>query len=169
MSGRKIILPLILAGQAIYPSLKNTSKLSLFSILHLTLNLIWHILSVDGKFRSAKIKRSDFLHLALENACRFMILQKTATLNFCAPCRIFKHFPSTDYRLSVQMDKQIKSQMRILAVALIFGGESMRKAIESQMTIGEVSIADIGFDLRSRDEIPKVLIGLQEIYCNRPV
>ncbi len=59
--------------------------------------------------------------------------------------------------------------MRNLAIALIFGGKSMRKVIESQMTIGEVSIADIEFDLRSRDEIPKVLIGLQAIYCNRPV
>ena len=45
----------------------------------------------------------------------------------------------------------------------------MRKVIESQMTIGEVSIADIEFDLRSRDEIPKLLIGLQEIYCDLPV
>ena len=45
----------------------------------------------------------------------------------------------------------------------------MRKVIEPQMTIGEVSIADIEFDLRSRDEIPKLLIGLQEIYCDPPV
>ncbi len=45
----------------------------------------------------------------------------------------------------------------------------MRKVIEPQMKIGEVSIADIQFDLRSRDEIPKVLIGLQEIYCDRTV
>jgi len=45
----------------------------------------------------------------------------------------------------------------------------MRKVIEPQMTIGEISIADIELDLRSRDEIPKVLIGLQEIYCCRPV
>ncbi len=45
----------------------------------------------------------------------------------------------------------------------------MRKVIEPQMEIGEVSIADIQFDLRSRDEVPKLLIGLQEIYCDRPV
>ncbi len=56
-----------------------------------------------------------------------------------------------------------------LAIALIFGGENMRKVIESQMTIGEISIADIEFDLRSRDEIPKLLIGLQAIYCDPPV
>ncbi len=43
----------------------------------------------------------------------------------------------------------------------------MRKVMEPQMTIGEVSIPDIEFDLRSRDEIPKVLIGLQELYCDR--
>ncbi len=48
-----------------------------------------------------------------------------------------------------------------------FGGEKMRKVIEPQMKIGEISIADIQIDLRSRDEIPKVLIGLQELYCDR--
>lgn len=37
------------------------------------------------------------------------------------------------------------------------------------MKIGEVSIADIKFDLRSRDEIPKLLCGLQGIYCNREI
>jgi len=36
----------------------------------------------------------------------------------------------------------------------------MRKILEPQMTIGEVSIADIEFDLKLRDEIPKLLIGL---------
>jgi len=35
------------------------------------------------------------------------------------------------------------------------------------MEIGEISIADIQISLRSRDEIPKVLIGLQELYCDR--
>ena len=43
----------------------------------------------------------------------------------------------------------------------------MRKVIEEQMKIGEVSIADIQFDLSSRDEIPKLLIGLQSIYCDK--
>jgi len=42
----------------------------------------------------------------------------------------------------------------------------MRKIIDDQMQIGEVSIADIKFDLQSRDEIPKLLIRLQAIYCN---
>lgn len=45
----------------------------------------------------------------------------------------------------------------------------MRKVIDLQMKIGEVSIADIKFDLRSRDEIPKLLCGLQGIYCNREI
>lgn len=40
----------------------------------------------------------------------------------------------------------------------------MRKAIEPQMKLGESGIADIKFDLRSRDEIPKLLMGLQHIY-----
>ena len=42
----------------------------------------------------------------------------------------------------------------------------MRKVIDLQMKIGEISIANIKFDLRSRDEIPKLLQGLQQIYCN---
>jgi hypothetical protein len=45
----------------------------------------------------------------------------------------------------------------------------MRKVIDMQMQIGEVAIADIEFDLQSRDEIPKLLIGLKSIYCNRQV
>ena len=43
----------------------------------------------------------------------------------------------------------------------------MRKIIELQMKLGEKSIADIQFDPRSRDEIPKLLRGLQAIYCDR--
>ncbi len=45
----------------------------------------------------------------------------------------------------------------------------MRKMIEPQMQIGEAAIEDVEIDLRSRDEIPKVLIGLQEIYRDRSV
>jgi len=37
------------------------------------------------------------------------------------------------------------------------------------MKIGETAIANIKFDLRSRDEIPKLLMGLQSIYCNPEV
>ncbi|MDY6868743.1 MAG: ISNCY family transposase [Chloroflexota bacterium] len=45
----------------------------------------------------------------------------------------------------------------------------MRKVIDIQMKFGEVDISTIEFDPRSRDEIPKLLMGLQEIYCNRKV
>ena len=41
----------------------------------------------------------------------------------------------------------------------------MRKVKEKQMKFGEVDIATVEFDLRSRDEIPKLLMGLQHIYC----
>jgi len=41
--------------------------------------------------------------------------------------------------------------------------------IEPQMLVGETAIEDVEIDLRSRDEIPKVLIGLQEIYRDRSV
>ena len=45
----------------------------------------------------------------------------------------------------------------------------MRKIIDMQMKIGETAIANIKFDLRSRDEIPKLLIGLQAIHGNPEV
>ena len=41
----------------------------------------------------------------------------------------------------------------------------MRKTIEPQMQLGEVDISKIEFDPRSRDDIPKLLKGLQYIYC----
>ena len=40
----------------------------------------------------------------------------------------------------------------------------MRKRFEPQLQIGQVDIADLQFDLRSRDEIPKILIGLQHVF-----
>ncbi len=45
----------------------------------------------------------------------------------------------------------------------------MRNCIKEQLTIGEVDIDDIQLDLRSRDEIPKILIGLKEIYKNEEI
>jgi hypothetical protein len=42
----------------------------------------------------------------------------------------------------------------------------MRKVIDPQMKLGEASIPDIKFDPRSRDEIPKLLRGLQAIYVD---
>lgn len=45
----------------------------------------------------------------------------------------------------------------------------MRKIIDMQMKIGETAIAKIKFDLKSRDEIPKLLRGLQAIYCHEEV
>ena len=41
----------------------------------------------------------------------------------------------------------------------------MRKTIDPQMQFGQIDISEIEFDLRSRDEIPKLLMGLQHIYC----
>jgi hypothetical protein len=45
----------------------------------------------------------------------------------------------------------------------------MRKVIENQLKIGQTDIASIVIDLRCRDEIPQVLLGLQYIYRNREV
>ena len=43
----------------------------------------------------------------------------------------------------------------------------MRKVIDLQMEFWETDIADIELDLESRDEIPKLLMGLQYIYRTR--
>jgi len=40
----------------------------------------------------------------------------------------------------------------------------MRKVIDLQMEFWKKDIANIEFDLQSRDEIPKLLMGLQHIY-----
>src|SRR5664280_1720704 len=42
----------------------------------------------------------------------------------------------------------------------------MRVAQNEQMTIGEVDISKINFNYKSRDDIPKILKGLQFIYTN---
>jgi hypothetical protein len=45
----------------------------------------------------------------------------------------------------------------------------MRKIIDLQMEFWKKDIANIEFDLKSRDEIPKLLMGLQYIYRTPPV
>ncbi|HJZ12642.1 MAG TPA: ISNCY family transposase, partial [Acidobacteriota bacterium] len=42
----------------------------------------------------------------------------------------------------------------------------MRVVQNSQMQIGEVDISQIKFDPKSRDDIPKILKGLQHLYMN---
>lgn len=42
----------------------------------------------------------------------------------------------------------------------------MRKVTHEQRQFGEVDISHIEFDLQSRDEIPKLLLGLQHLYCD---
>ena len=42
----------------------------------------------------------------------------------------------------------------------------MRKIMNQQFRIGEVPISEIEINLKSRDEIPKILIGLQTLYCD---
>ena len=44
-------------------------------------------------------------------------------------------------------------------------GNVMRKVKDPQTKFGEVHISEIKFNYRSRDEIPKLLKGLQYIYC----
>ncbi len=43
----------------------------------------------------------------------------------------------------------------------------MRQFMDNQIKFNQVPIDQINFDLSSRDDIPKLLIGLQTIYCER--
>ncbi len=43
----------------------------------------------------------------------------------------------------------------------------MRKAVDQQLTFGETDISQIKFDLKSRDDIPQLLKGLQFIYTQK--
>ena len=45
----------------------------------------------------------------------------------------------------------------------------MRKVIDLQMELWKKDIDNIEFDLQSRDEIPKLLMGLQHIYSTAPI
>lgn len=42
----------------------------------------------------------------------------------------------------------------------------MRKVMDDQMTFGEVTIPTIQFDLKSRDDIVQILLGLQHLYAD---
>jgi hypothetical protein len=43
----------------------------------------------------------------------------------------------------------------------------LRKNYDPQLTFGQTPINEIKINMRARDEIPKLLLGLQHIYCNR--
>ena len=45
----------------------------------------------------------------------------------------------------------------------------MRKVENTQMQFGEIAIAQIEIDSKSRNDIPAVLKGLQHIYTNPPL
>jgi hypothetical protein len=45
----------------------------------------------------------------------------------------------------------------------------MRQVQESQLQFGEIDIASIEFDPRSRDDIPQLLKGLQHLYVNESI
>ena len=42
----------------------------------------------------------------------------------------------------------------------------MRKIIEPQLELGQTPISEIIINLKSRDEFPKILIGLQALFCD---
>jgi hypothetical protein len=45
----------------------------------------------------------------------------------------------------------------------------LRKVIQPQKKLGQTDIAKIEVDLKCRDEIPRVVLGLQHIYCNQEI
>ena len=45
----------------------------------------------------------------------------------------------------------------------------MRVVQNPQMQLGEIDISQIKFNLKSRDDIPKILRGLQHLYMNLPL
>ena len=45
----------------------------------------------------------------------------------------------------------------------------MREPITSQIELGQVQIADIKFNLKHRDDIPAVLMGLQALYMDEEI
>jgi transposase, IS5 family len=47
--------------------------------------------------------------------------------------------------------------------------EAMRVVQNTQMQMGEVDVSKVKFDLKSRDDIPKILRGLQHLYIDLPL
>ncbi len=45
----------------------------------------------------------------------------------------------------------------------------MRVLQDDQLRLGEVSIADIKIDMKSRDDLPQLLRGLQYLYTNKAI
>jgi len=45
----------------------------------------------------------------------------------------------------------------------------MRKIYHDDMKIGEMIISEIEIDLKCRDEVPKLLMGIKYIYCNKEI
>ncbi len=52
----------------------------------------------------------------------------------------------------------------IVKVKSSSGEKLVRRVIEPQMKLGELAIADIKLDTKSRDDIPQIIRGLQHIY-----
>ena len=51
----------------------------------------------------------------------------------------------------------------------IFARQGMRNLRNPQLGRGEVCIEDIELDLKSRDDLPALLIGLQYLYSREPL
>ena len=45
----------------------------------------------------------------------------------------------------------------------------MRQTQSKQLQLGEIDIASIQLDTRSRDDVPQILLGLQHLYTNKKI
>ena len=51
----------------------------------------------------------------------------------------------------------------------IFARQGMRNLRNSQLERGEVCIEDVELELKSRDDVPALLVGLQYLYSQEPL
>ena len=98
-------------------------------------------------------KSSNFVYFELSFCCMFE--GKNAIIQ-----SILLYHNKLLHRIALHFKINLKANIR---------GQNMRKVIDIQMKFGEVDISKIEFDLQSRDEIPKLLMGVKEIYCNLKV
>ena len=71
------------------------------------------------------------------------------------------HFQAKRPQTSIKIVENIvfKNELRS-------SGNQMRVVQNTLMELGEIDVSQIKFDLRSRDDIPKILCGLQRLYLN---
>ncbi|WP_430228748.1 hypothetical protein, partial [Nitrosomonas communis] len=68
------------------------------------------------------------------------------------------YFQAKQFQTSIQISENIALKDKLRS-----SGNQMRVVQNTQMELGEIDVSHIKFDLRSRDDIPKILRGLQHL------